>query len=100
MAWEILDRLYGDTKLISQKLKNRMKNLKMSSKESHEIVIEVHEEVDYLVQRLLKLKVKDLLDTDNDYLNAIYMKLPHDQQIALDAFDIKNELFPQNGPHF
>ena len=51
-AWDILDRLYGDTKLISQKLKNKMKTLKPISTEPHEIIIEINEEVDYLVKRL------------------------------------------------
>ena len=87
-AWDILDRLYGDTKLISQKLKNKMKTLKPTSIEPHKIIIEINEEVDYLVKRLVKLNAQDLLKTDNDYLNAIYSKLPHDEQRAWDVFDI------------
>ena len=66
MAWKVLDKLYGDKKLISQKLKNKKKNLKPKSKAPHEVVIEIHDEVDYLVKRLVKLEIKDLLDTDPD----------------------------------
>ena len=86
-AWDILDRLYGDKKLISQKLKNKMKNLEPTSIEPHEKIIEINEEVDYLVKRLVKLEAQDLLISDNDYLNAIYSKLPHDEQRAWDVFD-------------
>ena len=48
-----------------------MKNLKPTSTEPHEVVIEIQEEVDYLVKRLTKLEVEDLLTSDNDYLNGI-----------------------------
>ena len=85
-AWDILDQLYGDTKLISQKLKNKMKALTPKSTEPHEIVIEINEEVDYLVKRLSKLGVSELLKTDNDYLNAIYSKLPAEEQRSWDIF--------------
>ena len=85
-AWDILDHLYGDTKLISQKLKNKMKALTPKSSEPHEIVIEINEEVDYLVKRLSKLGVSELLKTDNDYLNAIYSKLPAEEQRSWDIF--------------
>ena len=55
-AWTILDNLYGDTKMITQKLKIKMKNLETVSTEPHEIVIKVNKEVEYLRKRLLKLK--------------------------------------------
>ena len=38
----------------------------------HEVIIELHEEVDYLVKRLVSLEIKDLLETDADYITAIY----------------------------
>ena len=67
-----------------------MKNLKTVSTEPHEIVIEVNEEVEYLKKRLTKLKAEDLLNSDNDYLNAIYKILPHNHQLDWDKFDITN----------
>ena len=85
-AWDLLDKLYGDKKLISQKLQNRMKNLNPVSKESHELIIEINDEIDYLVKRLKKLDALDLLKTDNDYLNAIYTKLPEHYQHKWDDF--------------
>ena len=90
VAWNILDKLYGDTKLITQKLKNKMKNLRPASKEPHEIIIELHEEVEYLIKRLLKLGVKDLLNTDSDYLNAIYSHLPEPHKLLWDDWDISD----------
>ena len=89
-AWDILDHLYGDTKLISQKLKNKMRSLEPISTEPHEIIIELNEEVDYLVKRLVTLEAQNLLVSDNDYLNAIYSKLPHDEQRAWDVFDLED----------
>ena len=87
MAWNLLDKLYGDKKLICQKLKNKLKTLKPKSTESHEIIIELSDEVDYLVKRLTLLKANELLDVDNDYLNALYQHLPQFYQLTWDSFD-------------
>lgn len=40
-AWLLLDKMYGDKKLIVQKLKSKLKNLSPKSAEAHEIVIEL-----------------------------------------------------------
>ena len=63
----------------------------MKSKESHEIVIEVQEEVDYLVKRLVNLKAQDILNSDNDFLNTIYSKLPFFYQDRWDFYWINND---------
>ena len=86
-AWKLLDRLYGDKKLICQKLKNKLKTLKPKATEAHEVIIELSDMVDYLVKRLTELGAKDLLDIDNDYLNAVYQHLPDYYQLAWDSFD-------------
>ena len=70
-----------------------MKSLEPISTEPHEIIIELNEEVDYLVKRLVKLEAQNLLVSDNDYLNAIYSKLPHDEQRAWDVFDFVDFIF-------
>ena len=49
-AWKLLEKLYGDKKLICQKLKNKMKNLQPKSVEDHEVIIELSDLVDYLVK--------------------------------------------------
>ena len=69
-AWKLLEKLYGDKKLICQKLKNKLKNLQPKSVEDHEVIIELSDEVDYLVKRLKELDAVSLLVVDNDYLNA------------------------------
>ena len=89
-AWKVLDKLYGDKKLISQKLKNKMKNLKPVSKMPHEVIIELHEEVDYLVKRLVSLEIKDLLETDADYITAIYSHFPECYQLLWDEFEVED----------
>ena len=70
-AWILLDKLYGDERLICQKLKSRLKNLTPKAKESHEIMLELNDEVSYLVKRLATLKATEILYLDVDYLNAV-----------------------------
>ena len=89
-AWILLDRLYGDKKLICQKLKNKLKSLKPKATEAHEVVIELSDTVDYIVKRLSELGAQNLLDIDNDYLNAIYQNLPSYYQLVWDSFSIEN----------
>ena len=86
-AWKLLDKLYGDSKLICQKLKNKLKNLNPKSTEEHEVIIELSDEVDYLVKRLKELDACSLLIVDNDYLNAVYIHLPKYNQMAWDMVD-------------
>ena len=86
-AWLLLDRMYGDKKLIVQKLKSKLKNLKPKSSEAHEIVIEIADEVEYLVKRLRLLGATDVLTIDNDFLNSIYKHLPEHHRQKWDDFD-------------
>ena len=88
-AWKLLDNLYGDERLICQKLKLRLKNLVPKAKDSHEIMIELNDEVSYLVKRLETIGASDLLFFDNDYVNAIYLHMPSLYQHDWDNFDIK-----------
>ena len=74
-AWLLLDKMYGDQKLIIQKLKSKLRNLKPKSKELHEIVIELADEVEYLVKRLRLLGATSVLSIDSDFLNSIYKNL-------------------------
>ena len=71
-AWIQLERMYGDKSLICQKLKSRLKNLKTSSIEPHEVIIEIHNEIEYLVKRLRDFDAVTLLYFDNEYLNVCY----------------------------
>ena len=64
-----------------------MKNLKPKSTEPHEIIIKLFEEVEYLVKRLGKLKVSNILDTDTEYLNTVYHHLLQDHQLPQNEWD-------------
>ena len=86
-AWIQLEKMYGDRGLICQKLKSRLKNLKPTSSEPHEIVIEIHNEIEYLVKRLNYFNAVNLLYFDNEYLNACYKHLPGIFQHEWDKYD-------------
>ena len=86
-AWIQLGKMYGDQSLICQKLKSRLKNLKPTSSEPHEIIIELHNEIEYLVKRLKDFKAENLLYFDNEYLNSCYKHLPPIFQHEWDKFD-------------
>ena len=89
-AWLLLDKMYGDKKLIVQKLKSKLKNLTPKSIEAHEIVIELSDEVEYLVKRLRLLGATEVLTIDNDFLNSIYKHLPEFHRQKWDDFDISD----------
>ena len=97
-AWRLLDKMYGDNKLIIQKLKSKLRNLKPKSKESHEIVIEIANEVEYLVKRLRLLGACSVLSIDIDFLNSIYKHLPEIHRQKWDDFDQTD--FPNEWPAF
>ena len=86
-AWNQLEKMYGDKSLICQKLKSRLKNLKTSSTEAHEIIIEINNEIEYLVKRLKDIDAVSLLYYDNEYLNVCYKHLPSLFQHQWDMFD-------------
>ena len=86
-AWLLLDKMYGDKQLIIQKLKSKLKNLKPKSKEAHEIVIELNDEVEYLVKRLKLLGAISVLYIDVDFLNSIYKHLPETHRLKWDDYD-------------
>ena len=86
-AWTQLGKMYGDKSLICQKLKSRLKNLKPSSSEAHEVIIEIHNEIEYMVKRLRDFDAVTLLYFDNEYLNVCYKHLPPLFQHEWDKFD-------------
>ena len=86
-AWRLLDKMYGDPKLIIQKLKSKLRNLKPKSKEPHEVVIEIADEVEYLVKRLRLLGATSVLSIDVDFLNSIYKNLPEFHRQKWDDYD-------------
>jgi len=73
--------------LFVKKLKSRLKCLKPSSTEPHEIIIEIHNEIEYLVKRLRDFNAVTLLYFDNEYLNVCYKHLPPITQHEWDMYD-------------
>ena len=86
-AWNQLEKMYGDKGLICQKLKSRLKNLKPASTEAHEVIIELHNEIEYLVKRLKDFNAVNLLYFDNEYLNSCYKHLPAIFQHEWDKYE-------------
>ena len=86
-VWKILDRLYGDKKLISQKLKRKMKSLKPTVTEPHEKIIWLNNQIVYLGHRMKLAGCADVLYTDCDYLTNVYFHLPEYTQHLWDHLD-------------
>ena len=66
-AWTILDAAYEDHRLIAQKLKGKLKNVKVNATEEHEKVIEAYLEMDYLTTRIIAIGLEALLIHDPEY---------------------------------
>ena len=97
-AWDILKKHYEDERLITSKLKSKLKNMQVKSKEEHEVVIEVFLEMEYLVSRLVALKAQQILVYDVDYQNGVYKLLPKSYQQRWDFYS--REGFPNEWAAF
>ena len=71
-AWKILTKLYGNKTMIANKLKGKLKNIKSSGEEDHDVVIGLAVEVKSIVKNLTELKMQDMLKYDDEYLSAIF----------------------------
>ena len=80
-AWKILDKRYGNKKLICQKLRSKLKRLKPVNTEPKEILIEIYEEVKNLVNNIEEFGKSEVLKVDPVYLNVIYMNLHERHQM-------------------
>ena len=84
-AWEILDKRFGDTRLIANKLKNQLKSVQPEGKSDSERVISLTIKVRTIVTKLEALKMSGALQHDCEFLSAVYCALPSkDQQRWLD----------------
>ena len=75
-AWKILTKLYGNKTMIANKLKGKLKNIKSSGEEDHNVVIGLAVEVKSIVKNLTELKMQDMLKYDDEYLSAIFRAMP------------------------
>ena len=75
-AWTILDKLYGNKTLLANKLKAKLKGIKIAGKENHDIVINLAVEVKSIVKNLTEMNMQEMLRYDDEYLSSIFRILP------------------------
>ena len=75
-AWTILEKRFGDTMLISKKLKSQLKNVRCTGKSDPEKIISLKIKVRNIVTRLETMKMESALTHDAEFLSAVYCSLP------------------------
>ena len=75
-AWTILENLYGDKDLITNKLKKQLKSIKVKGKQDYDIIIDLVTDVKNIVLRLKAVDAEQVLHVDNEFLGAIFRVLP------------------------
>ena len=75
-CWEILDKRFGDPRIISMKLKSQLKNIKSEGKSDPDRVIHLTIKVRTIVTKLKALNKHDALLHDSEFLSAVYCALP------------------------
>ena len=96
-AWNQLDKVYGDKGVICQKLKTKLKTLHPKSVDNHEIIIEIFNQMEYIVKRMNELGASALLQFDNDFWNCCYMVLV---KLSSSGIDMILLLLLTSGMHF
>ena len=82
-----MNKLYGDTDLLANKLKVELKSIKPKAKKDQDIIIELVTDVNNIVLRLKALKVEQMLVADSDFLSPIFRVLPSTCQDKWLEFD-------------
>ena len=79
-AWAILTRLYGNKTMLANKLKGKLKDVKGSGKEDHDIIINLCIEVKSIICSLTELGMQEMLKYDDEYLSAVFRALPSQER--------------------
>ena len=79
-AWAILTRLYGNKTMLANKLKGKLKDVKVSGKEDHDIIINLCIEVKSIICSLTELGMQEMLKYDDEYLSAVFRALPSQER--------------------
>ena len=79
-AWLILDKRYGDKKIISMKLKTQLKSIQAEGKTDPARVISLAIKVRTLVNKLETVGMSDALKHDAEFLSAVFCALPDKHQ--------------------
>ena len=67
-AWKRLDKIFGDPRIISNKLKNDLKNVKSEGKTDTEKIKNLKMKVDILVTQMKTQKCDSVLEADPEFL--------------------------------
>ena len=73
--------------MLANKLKNKLKNIKTSGREDHDIVINLSIVVKSIVKSLTEMGMQEMLKYDDEYLAAIFRVLSAQHRIKLLEFD-------------
>eukprot|EP00092_Neocalanus_flemingeri_P069439 GFUD01085096.1.p1 GENE.GFUD01085096.1~~GFUD01085096.1.p1 ORF type:complete len:409 (+),score=105.81 GFUD01085096.1:686-1912(+) len=79
-AWLILDKRYGDKKIIAMKLKTQLKTIQAEGKTDPARVLSLAIKVRTLVNKLKTMDMSDTLKHDSEFLSAVYCALPDKHQ--------------------
>ena len=75
-AWEILDKRFGDPKIISMKLKGQLKSIQSEGKTDPARVINLAIKVRTISTKLAALNMSGALEHDSEFLSAVFCALP------------------------
>ena len=76
-AWKRLDKKFGDPRLISNQLKNDLKNVKADGRTDAEKIKNLKIKVDYLVQQMITQKCDVVLVHDPEFLSNVFNAMPN-----------------------
>ena len=79
-AWSILEKIYGKSFDLRNRLKQEFLGINISAKISPLIELEIYEKVYKLASRIRAAKAQNLLDSDFEYISIINKLLPENQK--------------------
>ena len=79
-AWSILEKIYGKSFDLRNRLKQEFLGINISAKTSPLIELEIYEKVHKLASRIRAAKAQNLLDSDFEYISIIYKLFPESQK--------------------
>ena len=79
-AWSILEKIYGKSFDLRNRLKQEFLGINISAKISPLIELEIYEKVHKLASRIRAAKAQNLLDSDFEYIYIIHRLFPENQK--------------------
>ena len=78
-AWSILEKIYGKSFFLRNRLKQEFLGISISAKMSPLIELEIYEKVHKLPTRFIAAEAQNLLDSNFEYISILYKLLPESQ---------------------